>query len=314
MSVTATKSINLVGISEILHLLANQRSVVTYDGSKFGTVLSRLAFLEQQVLIEIVQKGQSPGYLLIQNGWVVFALQGVLTGQAAAERLSNSAAYSTLKLFALGAASAALAFAAVEAAPAEAQDVEYSSLTTRLIRLGEREFSGVVAVRVEDCVNVWQLDTGKIVAQQQLLNPGPFGPFVQLGWNGQDLPQLTLSAHVPHPEAGLDLLVTPTLPALPVSPEPTRLTVPVVPADSLTRDRLNMEVLVWRHFQSVLDAHLGEAGLRLYAVIHARHAGTVGAPLAEALGLHIERVAGRPAGQEFRRHVAPLTTPSEDLL
>ena len=308
---TATKSVNLVGISEILHLLASQRSVVTYDGSKFGTVLSRLAFLEQQVLIEIVQKGQSPGYLLVQNGWVVFALQGVLTGQAAAERLNNNAAHSTLKLFALGAASAALAFAAVEVAPAEAQDVEYSSLTTRLIRLGEREFSGVVAVRVGDCVNVWQLDKGKIVAQQQLLNPGPFGPFVQLGWDDQDLPRLTLSAHAPHPETGLDLLATPTLPALPVSPEPTR---PAVPADSLTRDRLNMEMLVWRHFQSVLDAHLGEAGLRLYAVIHARHAGTVGAPLAEALGLHIERVAGRPAGQEFRRHVAPLITLSEDLL
>ena len=171
------------------------------------------------------------------------------------------------------------------------------------------------AVRVGDGVNVWQMDTGKIVARQQLLNAGLFGPFVQLSWEDQDLPRLTLSAHEPHPEAGLDLSATPTLPDRPVSPGPTRPPVhPSVLADVQIKDRPNMDALIWNHFQSVLDAHLGEAGLRLYAVIHAQHAVTVGAPLVEALGLHVERVAGRPAGQEFRRHVAPLTTLSKDSL
>ncbi|WP_424952646.1 hypothetical protein [Deinococcus sp.] len=108
----------------VLHPLTRQRSVVISAGTELGTVLSstgligtvlsRLAFLEQHVLIELTVQGPPPGYLLIQRGEVVFAQSGTLTGQAAVTDLEVTAGDQALKLFALGNAAAALAFAAVQ--------------------------------------------------------------------------------------------------------------------------------------------------------------------------------------------------------
>lgn len=286
----------------VVQLLSRQRSTITYDGSEFFTVLNRMALLEQHVLIEVMSAGQAAGYLLIQGGRVIFASCGVAIGQAASTQLAIMAKGGVLRLFALGEGAAGLAFAAVGAEKALDDNQDHSSFAARFAQLTTRQFSGVVAGRDKDQVSVWQLKAGKVTAHQVLTEGGNFGPFVQYVWTDQTLPYLTVMEPEPQPE---NSEAGETSVAVDFQP-PSTLSV-----TSRTKPPSRSDALVWVHFRQVAGEHLGEAALRLCALMYRQHGTEVGPALVEALGLQVDRIAGRSVGQEFRRHVVPAPSPLE---
>ena len=260
--------------SRVLKLLASQRSVVSYPGSEFTTILGRLAFLEQHVLLEFAEteKGRPFGCLLFQKGAVVYAEHGPHRGGAAIENLQPLIDASVLRLFALAPATAALAFAAVDGFPAET-GTDGGNLKDRLAQLSQRRFSGVVASGTRTNLTVWHYLQGELQSSQELQEVSGFTGFIQFIWPERELTRF----HDVRRKHWADQT-------------PAARTVYRVEDDAAT----------WNLFQSVLHTHLGDASGRLFNLLQNKYGTHRGTELQQALGLQVDRVAGRRAGLEFR--------------
>ena len=100
--------------ASILAALSGPHDTVTYPGDLFSTVLTRLAFMEQHVLIKLEFQDSEPGYLVFQRGCAVYAQHGPRSGQAALDYFYMQGSNLTLRLFALSPVVATLVFAAIE--------------------------------------------------------------------------------------------------------------------------------------------------------------------------------------------------------
>ena len=260
----------------LLQLLARQRSVVTYPGEMLATVLNRLAFLEQQTLIELRDVSMpgtqpQPCFLLLHGGGVVHAECGELLGQAALERAAQLSALGTLHLYALSAEGAALALASVDGSVTALDRGPESDLKLHLARLSDSGFSGVLLGRERAALTMWLLEQGELRGRQELGEAGTWHGWIQLAWQPRALPRLSVPAFLP--------------------PAPLQV--------ALHDDA------VWNAFGQVLRQELGSASARLLALLQGHHAGESGVRLRDSLAQQVERVAGIAARQQFQRQLGP---------
>ena len=308
----------------LLAALSGPHDTVTYPGDLFSTVLTRLAFMEQHVLIKLEFQGSEPGYLVFQAGCAVYAQHGTRSGQAALDYFYMQGSNLTLRLFALSPVVATLVFAAIDGRQTDLGYGESWGLNERLTQLTAYRFTGMVAAKVSSGLGVWQFVQGAVRASQEVPGAGPLGAVVQLLWEERTLPALT----VPQPlevtpssfvgvqavgvqAVGIQATAGPALqsaaPALPPSPPPAALSAappttvqapPTVPQPGPPDDSA-----IWTLFQGTVHAHLGATSVRLVGLMQNKYGHEHGAKLLESLGLQIDRVAGKGAGQKFREQL-----------
>jgi hypothetical protein len=260
--------------TSVLDVLTKQRSIVTYGANMLAAVLGRAALLEQDLLLELSGPGHEPGHLIFQGGRVVYAQYEQTAGQFAFEELNRPRPQSTLRLFALDATLAVLAFAAVDGQPSGSEQMDQWQVGDRLTHLMTAEFSGVVAARVRSSLVVWHLVEGRIQSKQDLLAAGSFRSVLQLAWQQRDLPTLGGVALPPNPAAS--------------------------PAWRTSASALPSNAVMWALFEHVLQTHLGVAAERVVRLMKTKHGNDSGVQLRESLALQIDRVAGPAEGQKFR--------------
>jgi hypothetical protein len=297
-----------------LDVLAAQRSVVEFPGPQLSVILERLSFLEQDVLVEI-SDGRPPAIqLLVQRGWIAFARRGAQVVPAALDHLWPLAESGKVRLFALSPVAAALAFASVDGTLVEDRTLQTTSLSARLTRLTQQQFSGLARTGATGAdLTVWQLAEGQPKAQQRLMAPAGMAPFMQWAWTERELPRLTL----PGPAASAVLVGTA---AQPTTAQPTTAPPPLTsrpgPVDAATPSSLAADQLAWTLTERILRAHLGDLAGRLLSVLRQHHGALSGAALHTCLHDEVERVAGRAAQQQFRTQLravsaGPFGTPGD---
>ncbi|ANE42865.1 hypothetical protein [Deinococcus puniceus] len=260
-------------------MLTKQRSIVTYGANMLAAVLGRAALLEQDLLLELSGPGHEPGHLIFQGGRVVYAQYEEQAGQFALEELNRPRPQSTLRLFALDATLAVLAFAAVDGQPSGSEHMDQWQINDRLTHLMTAEFSGVVAARVRSSLVVWHLVDGRIQSKQDLLAAGSFRSVLQLAWQQRQLPTLG--------------------PTLGVPPTPA-----ASPAWRTRAAALPDNAVMWALFEHVLQTHLGVAAERVVRLMKTKHGNDSGVQLRESLALQIDRVAGPAEGRQFRHQLS----------
>ncbi|THF69014.1 hypothetical protein E7T06_13715 [Deinococcus sp. Arct2-2] len=261
--------------TSVLDMLTKQRSIVTYGANMLAAVLGRAALLEQDLLLELSGPGHEPGHLIFQGGRVVYAQYEQTAGQFAFEELKRPRPQSTLRLFALDATLAVLAFAAVDGQPNGTEQMDQWQMSDRLTHLMTAGFSGVVAARVRSSLVVWHLVDGRIQSKQDLLAAGSFRSVLQLAWQHRELPTLGGVALPPNPAA---------------SPAWRTAAAAALPDNAV----------MWAVFEQVLQTHLGGAAERVVRLMKTKHGNDSGVQLRESLALQLDRVAGRAEGQKFR--------------
>ncbi len=303
----------------LLAALSGPHDTVTYPGDLFSTVLTRLAFMEQHVLIKLEFQGGEPGYLVFQAGCAVHAQHGPRSGQAALDYFYMQGSNLTLRLFALSPVVATLVFAAIDGRQTDLGYGESWGLNERLTQLTAYRFTGMVAARVNSGLGVWQFVQGAVRASQEVPGAGPLGAVVQLLWEERTLPALSVpqplevtpSSFVGIQATGMQPPAGPALqpaarPAAAASlsavqasqlqaspPAPPALQPPGPPDDSA----------IWTLFQTTVHAHMGATSVRLLGLMQNKYGHEHGAKLLESLGLQIDRVAGKGAGQKFREQL-----------
>ena len=296
--------------TEVLALLARQRSAATYSGSMLPTLQDRLALLEQDMLLELRLPGSDSAYLLFQRGWIVYAQWQQTLGAAALGPIHALAPLASLRAIPLASAAATLAFAVVGGSLIDTSVLGAGAATphdiqAQLTRLRTWHFSGVLThstgthstgadntgTPAGSTVNVWQIVQGRLAAQSELSHDGSLAPLL-LAWDEHPLPRLNTPTALPpplpepQPEPPASALRTPAAPGLPGDAE------------------------IWKLFQSVTQAQLGAAAARLIRLMHDKHGTEHGEQLLEALGRQIDRIANKKLGQQFR---VQLATPIPSL-
>ena len=280
-------------ISSIFAVLASQRTVVKYPGREFPVILDRLAFLEQNVLMELAVINQPALFLVLQNGFVVHAQHASRQGQAAVEHLPNMLDSCTLHLVSLSEATAALVYAYIDGAPDATTLYDSSSLSARLAQLAQLRFSGVVASQSQGRLQIYVFRDGQLRAQQDLSSGTVSTSFMQRRWTERQLPRLTLPT----------LTSTPAL----LHESPYSMQSARVPSGSVPPVRPQTEAdsaVVWRIFERLLQTHLGEAAGRIVDLMRSQHGTQQGAELRTALALQVNRVAGRSAELQFLKKLS----------
>ena len=311
--------------ASILAALSGPHDTVTYPGDLFSTVLTRLAFMEQHVLIKLEFQDSEPGYLVFQGGCAVYAQHGPRSGQAALDYFYMQGSNLTLRLFALSPVVATLVFAAIDGRQTDLGYGESWSLNERLTQLTAYRFTGMVAAKVNSGIGVWQFVQGAVRASQEVPGAGPLGAVVQLLWEERTLPALT----VPQPlevtpssfvgvqavgvqAVGMQTPAGPTfqsiataLPAAALSATQAPLVAaPSTPAPPAVQQPGPPDAsAIWTLFQSTVHAHMGATSVRLVGLMQNKYGHEHGAKLLESLGLQIDRVAGKGAGQKFREQL-----------
>lgn len=264
--------------ASVLDILTRQRSIVTYGANMLAAVLGRAALLQQDLLLELSGPGHEPGHLIFQRGRVVYAQYEQKAGQFAFEELNRPRPQSTLRLFALDATLAVLAFAAVDGQPSGSEAMDQWQVGDRLTHLMTTGFTGVVAARVRSSLVVWHLVDGRIQTKQDGLAAGTFRSVLQLAWQPRELPTLGGVALPPNPTAS--------------------------PAWRTTAATLPDNAVMWALFEHVLHTHLGVAAGRVMRLMKTKHGNDSGVQLRESLALQIDRVAGSAEGQQFRHQLS----------
>ncbi len=280
-------------ISSIFAVLASQRTVVKYPGREFPVILDRLAFLEQNVLMELAVINQPALFLVLQNGFVVHAQHASHQGQAAVEHLPTILASCTLHLVSLGEATAALVYAYIDGASDDTTLYDSSSFSARLTQLAQLRFSGVVASQSQGRLQIYVFRDGQLRAQQDLSSGTVSTSFMQRRWSERQLPRLTLPPLIRTPALLHDSSHFPQNAKAPsVYPPPAQ---PQTEPDS---------AVVWRIFERFLRAHLGEAAGRIVDLMRSQHSNQQGTELRTALALQVNRVAGRSAELQFLQQLS----------
>ncbi|WP_407572898.1 hypothetical protein [Deinococcus altitudinis] len=280
-------------ISSIFSVLASQRTVVKYPGHEFPVILDRLAFLEQNVLMELAVTNHPPLFLVLQKGFVVHAQRASRDGEAAVEHLSTMLDSCTLHLVSLGEATAALVCACIDGVPDDTTLYDNSSLSARLAQLAQLRFSGVVASQGQGRLQIYVFRDGQLRAQQDLSSSAMSTSFMQRRWTERQLPRLTLPT----------LTRTPAL--LHESPHfPQGARVPST-TTSPVRPRTEPDsAVIWKVFERLLQAHLGGAAGRIVDLMRSQHGTQQGAELRTALAAQVNRVAGSSAELQFLQQVS----------
>lgn len=285
----------------LLAALSGPHDTVTYPGDLFSTVLTRLAFMEQHVLIKLEFQGSEPGYLVFQAGCDVYAQHGPRSGQAALDYFYMQGSNLTLRLFALSPVVATLVFAAIDGRQTDLGYGESWGLNERLTQLTAYRFTGMVAARVNRGIGVWQFVQGAVRASQEVPEAGPLGAVVQLLREERILPALTVPQPLevtPSSFVGVQpSLQTAALPA--VAPSLVHAS-PVQAPPVVQQPGPPDDSAIWTLFQGTLHAHMGATSFRLVGLMQNKYGHEHGAKLLESLGLQIDRVAGKGAGQKFR--------------
>ncbi|MGY2896686.1 hypothetical protein [Deinococcus sp. UYEF24] len=275
-------------ISSLFAVLASQRTVVKYPGHEFPVILDRLAFLEQNVLMELAVTNQPPLFLVLQKGFVVYAQRASRDGQAAVEHLPTMLDSCALHLVSLGEATAALVYAYIDGAPDDTTLYDHSSLSARLAQLAQLRFSGVVASQGQGRLQIYVFRDGRLRAQQDLSSSAISTAFMQRRWTERQLPRLTLPTLTRTPAL---LHESPHFPQGARAPSAT--TSPVRPQTEPD------SAVVWKVFERLLQAHLGGAAGRIVDLMRSQHGAQQGTELRTALANQVNRVAGRSAELQF---------------
>ena len=280
-------------ISSIFAVLASQRTVVEYPGREFPVILDRLAFLEQNVLMELAVINQPALFLVLQNGFVVHAQRASREGQAVVELLPTILNACTLHLVSLSEATATLVYACIDGVPDDTTLYDSSSLSARLAQLAQLGFSGVVASQSQGRLQIFAFQDGQLRAQQDLSSSSRSTSFMQRRWAERQLPRLTLPA----------LTMTPAL----LHESPAKVNTTHVPIRSVPPVQPHAEpdsAVVWRTFERLLHAHLGGAAGRLVDLMHSQHGAQHGTELRTALAIQVNRVAGKSAELQFLKQLS----------
>ena len=280
-------------ISSIFAVLASQRTVVEYPGREFPVILDRLAFLEQNVLMELAVSNQPALFLVLQNGFVVHAQRASREGQAVVELLPTILDACTLHLVSLGEATATLVYACIDGVPDDTTLYDSSSLSARLTQLAQLDFSGVVASQSQGRLQIYAFQDGQLRAQQDLSSSSKSTSFMQRRWTERQLPRLTLPT----------LTKTPAL--LTESPHfPQSSRVPGATFPPVQPPTEPDSAVVWKVFERLLQVHLGGAAGRIVDLMRSQHGTQQGTELRTALAAQVNRVAGRNAELHFLKQLS----------
>jgi len=280
-------------ISSIFAVLASQRTVVKYLGREFPVILDRLAFLEQNVLMELAAINQPALFLVLQNGYVVHAQLASREGQAALEYLPALLDSCTLHLVSLGEATAALVYAYIDGVPDDTTLHDSSSLSARLAQLAQLRFSGVVASQSQGRLQIYAFRHGQLHAQQELISSTMSISYMQRRWTERQLPRLTLPSLTRTPVAVHEA------PHFPQGAHVSSATVPPVRPPTEPDS-----AVVWKTFERLLQAHLGEAAGRIVDLMRSQHGTQQGTELRTALATQVDRVAGKTAELQFLKQLS----------
>lgn len=280
-------------ISFIFSVLASQRTVVEYPGHEFPVILDRLAFLEQNVLMELAVIDQPALFLVLQNGFVVHAQRASYEGQTAVEYLPTILDACTLHLVSLGEATATLVYACIDGVSDDTTLYDSSSLSARLAQLAQLGFSGVVASQSQGRLQIYAFRDGQLRAQQDLSSSSRATSFMQRRWTERQLPRLTLPTLTTTPA------LSPESPHFPQSAYVPTRAVPPVPSQAEPDS-----AVVWGTFERLLQAHLGGAAGRIVDLMRSQHGTQQGAELRAALASQVNRVAGEKAERQFLKQLS----------
>ena len=270
-----------------LSLLSQPKSAASYTGHLLSTLQSRLAQIQQDVLVELRLPENTSAYVVIQAGGVVYAQSRDQVGLPALDHLGQMSIHSTMQVFPLAAASAALALAAADGKPLATGHMTHWSHQERMAQLVAGGFSGVLVSSVVGGVGLWQLIQGRVQATQELAGAKLTLGHLLFAWKPHELPRLitapvAVSGRVAPDQRGASLSSVAGAPAA------------AAPARGLPDD------VIWALFHATALHHLGSPAERLLALMRGKHGNEHGLQLTDSLGKQIDRLAGKPAGQEFR--------------
>jgi hypothetical protein len=282
--------------TEILALLARQRSAATYEGHMLSTLQNRLALLEQDVLITLGLPGAQFASLLFQGGWIVHAQWQQTIGAQALETISAQAPQAELRAIPLAPASAALAFAAIGGRALDSAALQRLDPDEQQSQLRSGQFSGVLASRTRANVGLWHFVQGRVTAHTDLPEGSDFYPSLLLAWEQRPLARLNSLSELPN------------LPS--AAPQGTQSAQTLhTPAPTPTAGPDREDAAIWALFQATAQEHLGAASARLIALMQSKYGSEHGAALRESLGKQVDRLASKKAGQQFRSQPLTIAAP-----
>ena len=224
-------------------------------GSALDGALAALREEGQNALIEVELPNGSLGRLLVQVGRPVFVQYESKFAEAALAELRAGTAEAHLYLLRLSDEQIIFACAALRGIPlalGETLPTGTEPLSALLRQLGQQSFTGVVALEQGLQTLIWRFQRGRVLNNVALPGKLRVGRLTQLVWQEQLLPEIgepkarTETAQIPaqvstppsaqvsartsaNPASSAQLepiraTISPTLPASPVPPAPTRTT------------------------------------------------------------------------------------------
>ena len=266
----------------IFQRLSRQPHGTYRSGSDLEVALGIFRQERQNVLIEVEVTGGSLGHLLLQGGRLVYARHGETQDDAALAVMRAQLGYSRLRLLLLDDDQAALACAAVDGVPCPTGALHGSSYGELLSELARQSFTGVAAIEYGRQFVILRFHHGQLANLQATTEVPRVVRLTQIAWQERELGELRgFGNWAPAP-------ATP---------------VPVVAADSAQ---------VWRLFQEIMGAQLGERAPRVIATTRASLPHDLGGgPLSVQLARQVERVAGSAAARDFLSRSLPDTPHAE---
>ena len=266
---------------QIFQRLSRQPHGTYRSGSDLEAALGIFRQERQNVLIEVEVTGGSLGHLLLQGGRLVYARHGENQDDAALAVMRAQLDYSRLHLLLLDDDQAVLACAAVDGVPCPTGALHGSSYSELLSELARQNFTGVAALEYGRQFVILRFHHGQANLQATAEVPRVVR-LTQIAWQERELGELRgFGNWAPAP-------LTP---------------IPVVAADPAR---------VWRLFQEIMDAQLGERAPRVVATTRASFLHDLGGgPLSVQLARQVERVAGSAAAHDFLSRCTPDTPHAE---